>query len=340
MTDNTATPPDGGAATIEERLEQRFSESEQPATLPKQDAETSEEPENPTDDEQNGEEQQDGAFELDADQLASIFGTDPSNIQIGDDGSLKFRTKIDGQEGVANLAELIKSYQLESHLTRRSEQLAEQRRSLEAEAQAARQAFSDQLTQASSLLNTVEQQLLSEYQSIDWQRLRRENPAEYAAAQADYGARAQHVQALKQQAMQQQAELQQQQQAVTQQQVQAEYAALLESLPDWRDPAKAQAEAAEIQTFLRGRGFDDNSISTLVDHRQILLVRDAMLYRKSLEGSKLAEKKITHTARPVLKPGARMDGGDAKALAAKAARDRLKKSGKTDDVAALLLNRL
>lgn len=344
MTESTEATHTGADVSIEDRLLERLDPTPDDAP-PSKDAppgETQDEPE------ATAEETADDApdqVELDASELANMFGLDQSQVSVSDDGKLKIRVKIDGQESEATLADLVKGYQLEGHVTRKSMELADQRKALEAQTLQQQTALAQQAQQAAFLLQTAEQQLIGEYQSIDWQRLRRENPAEYSAAQLDYSQRARQIEGMKEQALsitrQYDADAQAKQAQAYEAHLEAEKAALLEAVPEWKDEAKAEAGKAEIVTFLRESGFTPEEIGSIGNHKALLLIRDAMAYRKAAKSTDVTAKQIKKVVKPVLKPGAVQTKAEAARKQSTEARATLRKmGGNTDSVAALLLDRM
>ena len=344
MTESTEATPTGADVSIEDRLLERLDPTPDDAP-PSEDAPTGENQDEP---EATAEETADDApdqVELDASELANMFGLDQSQVSVSDDGKLKIRVKIDGQESEATLAELVKGYQLEGHVTRKSMELADQRKALEAQTLQQQTALAQQAQQAAFLLQTAEQQLIGEYQSIDWQRLRRENPAEYSAAQLDYSQRARQIEGMKEQALsiagQYDADAQAKQAQAYEAHLEAEKTALLEAVPEWKDEAKAEAGKAEIVTFLRESGFTPEEIGSIGNHKALLLIRDAMAYRKAAKSTDVTAKALKKVVKPVLKPGAVQTKAEAARKQSTEARATLRKmGGNTDSVAALLLDRM
>lgn len=344
MTEPTEATQLGADVSIEDRLLERLDPTpdDAPHSEDAPDGENQDEPE------AAAEETADDAtdqVELDASELASMFGLDQSQVSVSDDGKLKIRVKIDGQESEATLAELVKGYQLEGHVNRKSMELADQRKALEAQALQQQTALAQQAQQAAYLLQTAEQQLIGEYQSIDWQRLRRENPAEYSAAQLDYSNRARQIEVMKEQALsiagQYDAEAQAKQAQAYEAHLEDEKTALLEAVPEWKNAAKAEAGKAEIVAFLRESGFTTEEIGSIGNHKALLLIRDAMAYRKAAKSTDVTAKQLKKVVKPVLKPGAVQTKADAARAKSAESRAALKRSGgNTDSVAALLLDRM
>lgn len=101
---------------------------------------------------------------------------------------------------------------------------------------------------------------------------------------------------------------QQQFQAYMQQNAQrtlaAESEALLAKVPVWRNPEKATQERGEIAKALTSHyGFTPQEVNAVMDHRMILVARDAAAYRQLL-ANKDARVKQAREAPATAKPGA------------------------------------
>jgi len=86
--------------------------------------------------------------------------------------------------------------------------------------------------------------------------------------------------------------------------VAAETEALLAKVPAWRNAEKAQAEKGEIAQALTSQyGFTPAEVGQLIDHRMLLVARDAAAYRKLL-ANKDQRVKQARQAPAIAKPGA------------------------------------
>ena len=114
--------------------------------------------------------------------------------------SIKTSVKVNGEEMEVSLAELQKGYQMESDYRQKTAALAEQRKAFEEQTQAKLQEISQNVEQSTSIVDMIEQQIVNEYEGIDWNALRAQSPADYAAARQDYADRLQQVQGMREQA--------------------------------------------------------------------------------------------------------------------------------------------
>lgn len=99
-----------------------------------------------------------------------------------------------------------------------------------------------------------------------------------------------------------------------QQRLAAEQAALLTKLPEWRaNSEQATKEQREIANNLTQHyGFNEAEVAGIVDHRMVMVARDAMKWRL-LQAGKTAKVQQVRTAPPVVKPGAQQDKGKVEA---------------------------
>jgi hypothetical protein len=228
-----------------------------------------------------------------------------------------FTVKIDGKEVQVPLSELLNGYQRQSDYTRKTMEAAEQRKAADAETQKAQQ----ERVEYNSKLERMAVQLegvLEQQSQIDWAALIESDPVEYLKQQQLF----QQRQALYQQNMQERQQLAQQFQN-EQAQAHQSYLAqqqedLLAKLPDWKDDAKAAAEKTAISKFLQEQGFEAEDISSIADHRHVLIARKAMLYDQLMAKANVQAKKVQEAPQRVVKPGVTSNGTpDGRSAAAK-----------------------
>lgn len=157
-------------------------------------------------------------LELDASQVAAIFGLSEDSLSVDDDGNIKVRTKIDGQPGEATLEELVRSYQLEGHIQNKSAEMSERVRQFEDYARQSTAQLQEHINQL-QMMQGYEEQLIQ--QAIigddDMETLRIADPGAYAAKQMAIREQMEGLYARRQaasqhaQMVQQQREMQQQQ---------------------------------------------------------------------------------------------------------------------------------
>jgi hypothetical protein len=212
--------------------------------------------------------------------------------------------KVDGETKAVPLADVIKSYQLERHVQNKSIAIAEEQRKFEGERTQAIQLWQQQIQQAQALGNLARQQLLAEFQNIDWNKLRMDDPVKWSVMNTDFNQRAAHIDQHLQQAQLQE----QQRQAMLQQEMAKklpqERESMLNARPEWRDEQQFQAARGEMSSYARKLGFTDAEIQGVFDHRFMLVLHDAARYAQLQAQAPQAVKRV-RTAPQVAQPGAR-----------------------------------
>lgn len=307
----------------------------------------------PEDDDSESEEEDEGSEDLDTEDeevdeeeasLAAYLGVDEDRIKVGEDGSIALEAIIDGEKKNVPLKELVSSYQLQGHVNNKSVALENERKEF---AETRNQVYAElkqRLDGLQSLNDLAQKSLVEEYNSLDWDRIRAENPSEWSALRQEYAEKAQQIQqaiALQQEEAkrlneEQGKEMQQQMQAYLYEQTQK----VLADNPTWADESVRKAEVGKMKSFLLDTyGFQEQDLGVVQDARAIKLIQDAMKFRS---GKKGVETKLKKNVPKFRKPGAgRASAANLeKARNVKAKKASLKKTGKISDAANLLLDRM
>ena len=225
--------------------------------------------------------------------------------QEDDDGEQeepqKFRVKAAGEEREVTLDELIKSYQLGTDYTKKSQAVAEERKAVEAERQAVQEAkaMRDQYAQR---LEIIEQMLNQPQEAEDLDYLKETDPIGYAVKVAEMSQKEKQlaqVRAERERIMQQQEYDRQQQMRQT---IAAESEKLVSAIPEYADPEKGETIRKEIRTFGKQMGFSDEELANVFDSRAVLTLYKAMQYDK-LQSAKPGITKKVAEAPKAIKPG-------------------------------------
>lgn len=174
-------------------------------------------------------------------------------------------------------------------------------------------------------------------ESIDiaeMQQLATDDPAKYLAKLAEYNTlnrRLQEATTKREQVAQQFAESQQRFQSEA---LKREREALFKAIPDWRDEGKFAQAKSRILGYMAERGFSEQELSSLMDHRALLVAYDAARFRESQKALKASAKNLGKKP-AVAKPGASTTPAQANDEQTKKLREQLKKTGKLDDAAKL-----
>lgn len=195
-----------------------------------------------------------------------------------------YTVKVDGEELQVTQDELLNGYQRQQAYTRRSQELAEQRKKFEQEAQQVaelRNNYAQQLEQLSEQLQQANQQ------EPDWAELAKQYSAEdlivYKAQLDQQKEYARQVEAEKQKV---QNEQMQEQQKQMQQHLAEQRKEMLNRIPAWQDESRRDAERQQVIKYAQQRiGFSPEELANASDARAIEL-----LY-KAWQWDNLQEKK-------------------------------------------------
>jgi hypothetical protein len=276
------------------------------------------------------EENADDSVDPDADETEGDEAPEPRVLKL----------KHNGEEVDKTEEEVIALAQQGFDYTQKTQQLAEERRQIESQAQAIKaneQAFQQQVQLQTALIQDIAEitaidKQLAQYQNLDWNSLSNNDPVEaqklffsYNQLQTQRGQLANQLDGKHREITNQQTQ--------AFQQVLAENRAIVErDIPNW----------AEVKPKLKqvGKeyGFSDQELSSIVDARQLKILHDAMKYRE-LQASKPGVQNKVSQAKPVVKPGAK-DGKTAQTANVKQTREALRKTGRSEHAAKLIENML
>jgi len=185
---------------------------------------------------------------------------------------------------------------------------------------------SNELVQAQARVMAIQTQ----WENTDWNTLRQQNPAEYAALQADY--RNQFDMAKSNLATANDTVETHKSEARRHQQDR-----LFEAMPELKDDKVREQAAEQAMAFASKYGFSRNDVANIDDHRLMKLLIEASRVNKAVDTVK--DKKVDATPQ-VLRPNAVRRTEPARKAALKRLTEKARASGLTEDktaaVAALL----
>ena len=274
---------------------------------PAQEAEQEETPAEP-----NAQEEGDDAPESDADA--------EETVTVLVDGKPVELTK-------AQIAEAHKSGLRQADYTKKTTELAEQRKAAEAEVSKAREErnqYMQGLQRAQAVLETQ----LQEQQQIDWPALLESDPVEYLKQQHLAQTRQAQLQQTYQQRQQLEAAAKAEHDSALKAHAESQREELIAKIPEWKDPEKMKSGATELREYLKTQGLTEQEIYSVIDHRAIVQSYKAMKYDQMMAKAKAAAKKIDNTPQRVLRP----TGGESTQLDRRTASfQKLQKTGRVDD---------
>ena len=241
-----------------------------------------------------------------------------------------YKVKVAGQELDVTLDELKNGYSRDADYRRKTEELSYDKKQFMSESEKQRQNYSSKLNEANQLLSVAQQQLQTEINSSDLERLYEEDPTE--------AARIEHRLRRKQEKLNQAMEKTQSEQRKQFEGFLSDQKKQLASkMPEFSDPAKASQLASSMKSTLNNYGFNDQEISQVYDHRIVMLVNDAMKYRKMQNSKPNLAKKITKPGR-VFSSGVKKDKAEINLTKRREKLSRLKKTGNIKDATSIFLD--
>jgi len=250
------------------------------------------------------------------------------------------KLKVNGEDVEKPLDEVVALAQQGLDYTQKTQQVAEQRKELEAYAEsikAQEQAFQEQMQLNNVLIEDVAKitsldQQLNQYANVNWQQLSDNDFVEaqklfftYNQLQTERSQLVSQFEAKKQQVVQKQSQLMAEKIAKGKE-------ILAKEIPNW-SPETNQALLSTGKDY----GFSDAELNSIVDPRHVKVLHDAMQWRK-LQQNSTVKKKVS-SAKPVVKPGSKDTKAEANSNH-RQLREQLRKTGKSDAAQKLIENML
>jgi hypothetical protein len=282
----------------------------------------------------------------DTEEVDSEEATDESDDQAEEDEQSQdevpaiLKLKVNGEDVEKPLDEVVALAQQGLDYTQKTQQVAEQRKELEAYAEsikAQEQAFQEQMQLNNVLIEDVAKitsldQQLNQYANVNWQQLSDNDFVEaqklfftYNQLQTERSQLVSQFEAKKQQVVQKQSQLMAEKIAKGKE-------VLAKEIPNW-SPETNQALLSTGKDY----GFSDAELNSIVDPRHVKVLHDAMQWRK-LQQNSVVKKKVSN-AKPVVKPGSKDTKAEANSNH-RQLREQLRKTGKSDAAQKLIENML
>ena len=252
-----------------------------------------------------------------------------------------YTVKVNGEDVEVTEDELVRGYSRQADYTKKTQELAEYRKQLDngaqhlqgeiAQTQAARQEYVNAMSQAIESNYSVAKQ----FENTDWERLKVEDREEYLTKRDEYREVQDQIRGL--QSKQQEAYEQQNRETQAQHQklLQEEHAKMVSILPEWGEPETQRAIAKSIGEFAISRGYTQEELNQLVDHRSILVLMEAKAFA-DMQGKQLkARAKKVKNKPKVVRSSAKKEKADISKVVRTKQMKRLQETGRVQDAAGL-----
>lgn len=326
MSDNQANPVEGAETDLQsaaKSIEGLLTGSQEP----KKQEQVSPEPQTeelPQGDQPQVQEQLEEETEQQVSEEASeeVSQDENSENQIQEQNST-YKVKVAGQEFDVTLDELRAGYSRDADYRRKTEDLSYEKKQFQAEAEKQRQDYSQKLNELNQAISLASQQLNSELENVDLEKLYEEDPVE--------AAKIEHKIKRKQEKL---AESMQKVKAEQQKQFQdilsEQQKLLVSKIPEFSDSDKANKLKTDMRSYLQSYGFKDQEIGQIYDHRIVMLVNDAIKYRNMQKAKPNLASKIAKPGK-VLSSGVKKTKSDENFAKRREKLNRLKKTGSIHD---------
>lgn len=263
-------------------------------------------------------------------ETSDVSETEVSQEQTDDvqqEPNSTYAVKVSGQELKVTLDELKKGYSRDADYRRKTEELSFEKKQFQSEADQQRQDYSVKLSELTKLYGFAQQQLNSEINNIDLNKLYDEDPVEATKVERQ-------IRLKKEKMMDAAQKLQSEQQKQLSSYIQEQQKILANKMPEFNDAQKASSTKTNLRNFLNTYGFNDNEIGQIYDHRIVMLVNDALKYRNMKSVKPLSAAQASKPGK-FLSSGVKKDNGDINFQKRKEKLGRLKKSGNVNDAASI-----
>ena len=241
-----------------------------------------------------------------------------------------YRVKLDGEDYEVTLDEALAGYQRQQDYTKKTQQIAEDKKQVLAEQEAAK---NERLQYQQRVEYLVQQQESQKPVEPDWDQLYEADPLQWMKQKEEFRSQKERNLELQQEQfrMRQQQDYEQQEQMKSH--LSQQHQTLVDAIPEWQDPAVMQAEKSQIREYAQTIGYSAEEISQVYDARAVQALRHGMIASGLSGKGKVKLKPVAPAIRSVT-PGSAPEQ-PRKQTSIHKAKIRLAKTGKMSDAEAV-----
>lgn len=236
--------------------------------------------------------------------------------------------KIDGKVEKVTVKEAAEGYQRQADYQRKTQALAEERKSLESvrnQTEAERAYYAQTVSQLKSQLESLAPQ------EPDWNRLHQEDPINFPIIEKQWRDYKANLQAVQQEEARLKTLAYQEEQSKLQMVVEEGRKFIVDKMPEWKDEAKWNSARGQLREYGKTVGYTDEELAMAYDPRAIIVLEKARRY-DALQAN--SPKPIQKASPKPLKQGTTAQSPRRENDITKV-KQRLKSSGHVNDAAAL-----
>ena len=233
-------------------------------------------------------------YEYDHAALAQALGIEEDDLVV-DEGRIHVRTKINGEESQASLADLKNSYQMTSAAQKGMQDLAQEKKQFAEERRQKMEDLGKQGELFNQALYAMQQEYLNDFRNINWEQLKAEDPDTYTVKRIEYQDKEKSIQKFYHDYQQAQEQIKKhfydQMSGVWEEG--AKQLNNVFSRSEYKNAPKWDTEEGNrLTTWMIQQGFPAETISTLGAWQVFKWARDSMLREEELKKTKKTMKKV------------------------------------------------
>ena len=304
----------------------------------------------PTEEEESTEEIQDESLEEEQpdESEEEEEGEEPDEVEESDEAEEAeepdeevrlYTVKVNGEDTEVSEDELIRGYSRQSDYTRKTQELAEERRTIEAAEAEYKSQVAHMQNERQQYIDAISQVMqasmagVEQYSNVDWEALKAEDPIEYITKRDEYREMQERVRTNQHRIQQEQQKQSVDMQEARKRALHEEHGRLVEKVPEWGEPDTQKKLARDLREYAVEQGFSPEEIGSLIDHRSLVVLLKAQKY-DALQKADVKSKKIKNKPKVVRAGKGQTSSSTNKAKKA-AQMKRLKESGNVRDATAL-----
>jgi hypothetical protein len=256
---------------------------------------------------------------------------------ISNNEKILYEVTVNGNKHEVTLDELTKGYSRESDYTKKTMDLSNQRKdveSMQGNLKSELEAVKNSRNQYAQHLDEISKQLSRE-ETIDWDTLYQDDPAEYVRKKAESDMRKDKLQKAQFEQQQIQEERRSEQDKIYGDYIANERKLLEEKLPIYKNKEKGAEFIKKITNYAKENGYTEQELAMMVDHRAVLMLSEAYKYDQ-LKKTKLSGKKVSNPPRIVRSNAANVSEDSENKQNIDKRMTRLKQSGHVRDAQSVL----
>jgi hypothetical protein len=256
---------------------------------------------------------------------------------ISNNEKILYEVTVNGNNQKVTLNELMRGYSRESDYTKKTMDLSNQRKdveSMQGNLKSELEAVKNSRNQYAQHLDEISKQLSRE-ETIDWDTLYQDDPAEYVRKKAESDMRKDKLQKAQFEQQQIQEERRSEQDKIYGDYIANERKLLEEKLPIYKNKEKGAEFIKKITNYAKENGYTEQELAMMVDHRAVLMLSEAYKYDQ-LKKTKLSGKKVSNPPRIVRSNAANVSEDSENKQNIDKRMTRLKQSGHVRDAQSVL----